>query len=1386
VTVDRPPPGIAEKACCRLLRDYLFGDIPFEQVDRLRAAVRGCTACQELLHIDPGQMQTSEWLRHSMSIRSASWQEVCELCPEIVDRFKYLLARLKEADAPKSCPSTGDQALVAHTVGEPFEEFGRFRRQGLLGRGGFGEVYLAYDPELEREVAIKIVPPRKGVDRQALDRLLQEARAVARLKHAGIVRVFDIMRMPNGWCYIVMEYIQGRSLAEILQDGRPPLGQAVEWARQIALALQHAHAHGIIHRDVKPANVLINEAQRVCVTDFGLAVTEASINPRARERAGTPAYMAPEQVNGETHRLDGRTDLWGLGVTMYEMFVGRRPFDGKTSEDVFQAIVTRDPRPPRQINPELPQALERVCLRCLARPMSQRYLSAADLIEDLEHWQATFQRHESVVPGQLAGDVPHHSGGGSSIESTRLSNVVPKGLRSFDAEDADFYLDLLPGPRDRYGLPDQVRFWKQLLEARDEARQFPVCLLYGPSGCGKSSLVKAGIIPRLTGLRSHFIEATANGTERRLTGLLSNAYPFLSRDWNLADCVSALRQRAEGGSDKIILFVDQLEQWMHGNRLNADLDFVRALRQCDGFYIQAVLLVRDDFWMATSELMRAVEVPISEGKNAAAVGRFSKRHARKVLTAFGRAYGAIGPDSEETPDPQRVFIRHAVDDLAEGDTVSCVHLAIFAEMMKEKEWNLRTLRSVGGSKGVGIVFLEETFSADTAPARYRQMEGPVAGILQALLPDLGVSIRGHAQDQQRLMVAARLPDDPESFHEVVDVLDHELRLISPTMGVDQRQDQEEGATLLYQLTHDFLVSPVREWIRRKQSSTWRGRAALRLEELSRQWKPGQAHRFLPSPPEYVTIVAGVRRRQRSTDARALMKAANWYYGLRAGCTAAVLAVLLLVGLRIQFEQKIELIRNRVSQLLVANPYGMEPTLRMLISDRRYAAPLLQAHLKDADPLQSFRAGLGLIAMKDTSRIDDAAAALAGGLQHAAASECHNVVTALELGPDSIGKLLSHSAATLDPQTAMRLAVVLHHRGDFSLAQKLLQFQPDPKFRTALIHGLDTWHDDIASFLEVLETSTDEASLSGLCKALGRLNPSSLSKPEQKRFVRQLCVLYTTSPFGSVHSAAEWALRNWQQPIPTINPGTSNAGWFVNRMGVTLVLITGNNGGSLPCYMSSKEVSEALFRQFVDQLPEAHPHFTTLQRLHERQVPDGPVAYVTYFEAVRFCNWLSEQDGRQPYYVEFRDQQKPHANETSERLKNLVSEAWNVDERANGYRLPNARQFEAACRARAATMFPFGGEEAQEFAVEYERFIENSWDGKDNSIMPRATRMPNDFGLFDALGNVEEWVTPDPDFPREAIVWGASYFSSRRDTRWNEKRLTLPTAAEPGFRVVCPR
>src|SRR5262245_11107990 len=296
-------------------------------------------------------------------------------------------------------------------------KLGRYEIRSKIGEGGMGEVYLAHDTQLDRQIAIKLLPTEIARDQQRLHRFLQEARAAAALSHPNIAHIYEIGE-ADGAHFIAMEYVEGTTLDKKI-GGRPlPLSESLDIAIQIADALDEAHGKGITHRDIKSSNIMITPRGRVKVLDFGLAkvpqtatpeeISDSQLATRVKTSPGvvmgTVNYMSPEQASGK--EVDARTDIWSVGVVLYEMVTGRVPFEGSTPSHIIVAILEKEPVPLSAHVQNVPEALDWIVTETLTKEREERTQTARELMKKLQRVKqrldAAAEVERSVAPEHLS------------------------------------------------------------------------------------------------------------------------------------------------------------------------------------------------------------------------------------------------------------------------------------------------------------------------------------------------------------------------------------------------------------------------------------------------------------------------------------------------------------------------------------------------------------------------------------------------------------------------------------------------------------------------------------------------------------------------------------------------------------------------------------------------------------------------------------------------------------------------------------------------------------------------------------------------------------------------------------------------------------------------
>ncbi len=274
-----------------------------------------------------------------------------------------------------------------------FANFGDYELLEVIGRGGQGIVYRARQKGLNRTVALKVIGLGHWATEAHLKRFRREAEAAASLDHPGIVPIYEVGER-DGSCYFSMKFVEGGELDAVAKREPMPTRRAVELIAKVARTVQYAHEHSILHRDIKPGNILLDGKGEPHLTDFGLArliETESTVT-RTLEVLGTPSYMAPEQAVGNNAYLTSATDVYGLGAVLYQLLTSHPPFAGGTTYETIKLLLDTEPRPPRLLNPKIDRDLSTICLKCLEKDPKRRYSSALALAEDLERWL----KHEPI------------------------------------------------------------------------------------------------------------------------------------------------------------------------------------------------------------------------------------------------------------------------------------------------------------------------------------------------------------------------------------------------------------------------------------------------------------------------------------------------------------------------------------------------------------------------------------------------------------------------------------------------------------------------------------------------------------------------------------------------------------------------------------------------------------------------------------------------------------------------------------------------------------------------------------------------------------------------------------------------------------------------------
>src|SRR5438105_986033 len=312
-------------------------------------------------------------------------------CPGCLLESGLRLLASEDEDAPTVAPK--QQRTTSKRLVEILGELGDYELVEEVGRGGQGVVFRTRQKSLNRTVALKVISLGQWASTAHLKRFRREAEAAASLDHPSIVPIYEVGE-GAGTCYFSMKFVEGGQLDEVVERTTIAIRQAAECIAKVARTVHYAHEHGILHRDIKPGNILLDTKGEPQLTDFGLArlVEAESTITRTREALGTPSYMAPEQAAGEYTKLSNATDVYGLGAVLYQLLTDHPPFAGGTTYETIKLVLETEPRQPRLLNPKIDRDLSTICLKCLEKDPTRRYASALAMAEDLECWL----RHEPI------------------------------------------------------------------------------------------------------------------------------------------------------------------------------------------------------------------------------------------------------------------------------------------------------------------------------------------------------------------------------------------------------------------------------------------------------------------------------------------------------------------------------------------------------------------------------------------------------------------------------------------------------------------------------------------------------------------------------------------------------------------------------------------------------------------------------------------------------------------------------------------------------------------------------------------------------------------------------------------------------------------------------
>lgn len=1210
-------------------------------------------------------------------------------------------AQIEKSKAPEIPPNIGDYEII--------------RRVGI---GAFGVVYKAKQIQTGKHFALKFPLQQSLMSLDELRQLRNEAESAQNLQHPAIVRSYGL-HVVDEFPFVVQQFVDGPTLNQHRFDD---LREIVDVVARLADGLSYAHLNGLTHRDLKPDNILMDRDGQPLIADFGLSIHEDVQRKLRGQLCGSPPYMSPEQVEGLTHQLDGRSDIWSLGVILYQLLTDRRPFDGPTQEIIFEEIRTRSVKPPRMVRQEIDHELQRICLKCLSKPIHERYDTADQLAEELRRWL----------------DHQHQ------WQSKDYTPLIPRGLRSFEAQDAKAFLELLPGERDAFNIPECVQRWKQKLESIDAEYDSAINVFVGPNGSGKSSFVKAGLLPQLAPnlIKPIFVNAGSSNTEYRLLNSIQHAYPQIPSDKSLAEVFAGLKNNQwPTGDRRTLIVLDQFEQWLLSNQDFNTSSLAEALRHCDGSKLFCILIVRESHCSSVSKFFAGLGTEWNENANIQRIDSVDASHARKVLHRIGAAYSKLPLDEKQLTPKENKFLDAVVSSLSDRGRILYVHITMIAEALKDRPWIIGEWKSQGGLFGVGERFLFDTFTRTSPPAKHRNLKESASAVLKTLLPDCLGNSENCSKSKTELLEVANDQSRPDKFQRLIHVLDQELRIVSVIDKTADSVETQPECEEFFQLSDDCFAPSVRNWIHARFQKSRKGRAQLRLNELASQWSVKKESRFLPNLNEYISFVPNAWNPALTNQEKHLMRTA----GLRH-LTRLVMIVTLAICTWsfVLWYRNVTQTRFAVEKILHGDVDEARTYLEKLGNLSTSLPTTIESCLDSQNEQERFRATLAQVRHSPSQ---SAFENLLIQIETADSTEIDNVIYVSDRLDDKsrIETICKQFEETKSQKLKARLASLAASLDHPDLAIKMLDCGNDKTTQTAFVTEYANWHNDPNCLKPLIESDKADVCF-GALQALAAVAKDIGDKANWITFLNRVC---REGGDSGIQISAESAIRQMgfvpdeAQYLP--NPDEQSAIWRIKLAEQFPTRFIRVNGGQLrsaagldikdwpeaeyprvkvdiaPHHICSTKVKISLFKKFISSLDETHPTRVYFEQLvwWGKANENLPVTAVRRCDAAEFLNWLSVQHGFEPCYFEKNGD-------------------WILDPKKTGFRLPRVYEMEYVCRAGTQTRVFWGTNMANDVVKHY-CHITNSekCDSRDGELCLCENLLPNRWGLFSPLGNTWE-------------------------------------------------